>query len=259
MHSDDLPGAGFWLQRSSSKTTQVAASRDSASEVAAVCFKHQGIQLPTEITRIRQRRGRRDEIELSLDGREKVVLKGELAAGLRVGQRLSDSELAQLIKRDQLKRFYDKSIRFLSYRSRSEQEVRRYLQQKGATEDVRDEVIQQLSIRQYLDDQGFASEWVSNRAEFRPKGKRLLEAELRAKGISRDTIASALMGYDEERAARSVASKAARRFAHLPWENYQKKFVGYLSRRGFPYSLARQLAEITWNEKKSADESEVET
>jgi SOS response regulatory protein OraA/RecX len=67
------------------------------------------------------------------------------------------------------------------------------------------------------------------------------------------------MGYDEEGAARRVADKAARRFSHLPWENYQKKFVGYLSHRGFPYSLARQLAEITWNEQNSTDESEVET
>ena len=259
MHSDDLPGAGIRLQGSSSKTTQVAASRDSAYGVAAVCFKHQGIQLTTEITRIRQRRGRKDEIELSLDGREKVVLKGDLAAGLRVGQSLSDSELAQLIKQDQLKRFYDKSIRFLSYRPRSEQEVRRYLQQKGATQDIQDEVVQQLFIRQYLDDQAFASEWVNNRAEFRPKGKRLLEAELRAKGIPRNIIASALVGYDEEGAARRVANKAARRFTHLSWESYQKKFVGYLSHRGFSYSLARQLAEITWSERISAHESEVET
>jgi regulatory protein len=130
---------------------------------------------------------------------------------------------------------------------------------KGATEDVCNEVVQHLLSGDYLDDERFAIEWVENRAEFRPKGIRLLAAELRAKGISTEFIANALVSYNEEEAARKVARKASSRFAHLPWETYQKKFVGYLSRRGFQYSLARSLAQTTWEEQTSVDESEVDT
>jgi regulatory protein len=214
--------------------------------------------LAPEITEIRYRRGRRNEVELTLDGSKRIVLKEYIAAGLNVGQVVSNSKLALLEKTDQVQRYYERSLRLLSIRPRSESELRTSLLRKGATEDVLNEVVQQLIQQEYIDDEKFAIEWVENRAEFRPRGKRLLEVELRTKGVASEFIANALVAHNEEDAAKKVAIKASMRFAHLPWDTYQKKFVGYLVRRGFQYSLARSLAKISWDEQTSVDESEVD-
>lgn len=212
-----------------------------------------------EITSFQYRGRRRREVELILDGSERLILSERVAANLAIGQRISAAELSDLKHKDQVQRYFLRALRLISIRPRSEFELRTYLRQKGLDEEILDDVIQELFDRNYVDDESFALEWIENRSSFRPKGRRILEAELRGKGISSEIIKEALHDYDEEEAARQVALKAARRFSHLDWENYQKKFLGYLSRRGFPYDLALSLVERSWNEQVGIDESEVGT
>src|SRR5712692_11109975 len=77
----------------------------------------------------------------------------------------------------------DLALRFLAQRPRSEQEVRRRLRRAGVAEPAEDAVIAQLRQHALVDDTAFAEYWVEQRQTFRPRGARLLRAELRQHGI----------------------------------------------------------------------------
>src|SRR3972149_6499170 len=78
--------------------------------------------MPT-ITAIRpQKRGKR--VNLFLDGRFAFALAKGTAQGLEVGNELSPEQVQALTRKDTLERARDFSLRLLSYRPRSEKEVR---------------------------------------------------------------------------------------------------------------------------------------
>src|SRR5712691_3515382 len=77
----------------------------------------------------------------------------------------------------------DVALRFLAQRPRSEQEVRRRLQRAGADEAAVESVLEQLRQHALVNDVAFAEYWVEQRQTFRPRGARLLRAELRQHGI----------------------------------------------------------------------------
>jgi len=133
-----------------------------------------------------------------------------------------------------LKKFLDKTYRFLSYRPRSQQEIQNYLQKKKAPPKLIDAIISKLKKQKLLDDQAFADWWVDQRRQFRPKGKMALLVELRQKGIDRETAAAAVVDVDETKLAKKALSKKTGSYQQL---------VGFLGRRGFAWSVIKAVLE----------------
>jgi len=157
---------------------------------------------------------------------------------------LSDDDVARLRMRDEVERAYERALNFLSYRPRSEAEVRRNLRKKNVEEEeVVEEVTGRLTRAGLLNDQEFARYWVENRLQFNPRGARALRHELREKGVPASIITDTLMDFDEEVAARKVAEVGARRLAHLEPRDFRRRLEGYLARRGFSYVMIRPLVE----------------
>src|SRR3990167_10049603 len=99
-------------------------------------------------------------------------------------------------------------IRFVSFRPRSEKEIRDFLTKKIIKWKVSDDlllnkVIDRMEDLGYIDDKKFADWWVEQRTRFRPKGNRVIEYELYQKGIAKDIISDALMARNSVEAARS--------------------------------------------------------
>jgi len=128
------------------------------------------------------------------------------------------------------------ALRYLSYRPRSELEVRNYLRQKGCEPQVSAAVIAKLRSLNYLDDLSFAQIWTRSRLESRGYGPRRVEQELRLKGIDtgaiREAIKQCLQHTSEQESARKVLTK---RFggASLQDAKAQRHAVALLQRRGF--------------------------
>jgi regulatory protein len=128
------------------------------------------------------------------------------------------------------------ALRYLSYRPRSELEVKKYLSQKGCAPQVNDAVIAKLRSLNYLDDLSFAQIWARSRLESRGYGPRRVEQELRIKGIPADvirqTLQQILQQTSEQESARKILTK---RFgsASLQDTKTQRRAVGLLLRRGF--------------------------
>ncbi|TEU21918.1 MAG: regulatory protein RecX, partial [Anaerolineales bacterium] len=157
-------------------------------------------------------------------------------------------EIEDLLDRDSFQKTYARALRFLSYRPRSEAEVRRYLQGKKVPPTVEAKVAERLTSAGLLDDPAFASYWVENRESFNPRGRFALRYELRQKGLSEETIALALEDIDEEESAYRALINRVRRMSPLDRGAFRKKLGSFLRRRGFSYETISAALERTWQE-----------
>lgn len=159
------------------------------------------------------------------------------ALGLKKGQHLSDEAIARLKNDDAIEQAYQKSLHFLSFRARSEQEIKRYLQKKDVDEQTIAAVIARLQQQHYLDDTDFARQWVESRIRSKPKGKHALRHELRQKGLTDAAIEHAIAEIDETELAWRAAQKALYRWKSLDTSTRNQKLTAYLARRGFSYDV----------------------
>lgn len=207
------------------------------------------------ITALKVQKRNPQRVNVYLDGRYAFSLAAIEAAKLRRGQVLSDEDIEGLKERDSFEKAHDRALRFLSYRPRSEAELRRYLQGKAVSPTIEEEVIERLTRAKLLDDLAFARYWVENRESFNPRGLRMLRYELHQKGLSEDTIAQALMDLDEEESAYRVALRRGRRLAHLDQVSFRKKLGAHLLRRGFSHEVVNLALERTWQELRAEGEN----
>jgi len=80
------------------------------------------------------------------------------------------------------------AARFLGTRPRSRWEVERRLRRARASDPVIENTLDHLVKLGLVDDMAFARWWVEQRDRHAPRGRRLVEAELRQHGIGRDVV-----------------------------------------------------------------------
>ncbi len=193
------------------------------------------------ITALEPQQRSRERVNVYLDGEFAFGLALSVAMSLRIGDVLTETDIAALRATDEVERAREKALNYLSYRPRSEAEVRRYLEDREFSAQTVDEVVERLCFVGLIDDDAFARFWVENRSRFRPRGERALAQELRQHGIAATVIESALGGYDAAAAGDAYAREQARRLAALPPEQFRRRLAERLTRRGFAYDLVHEL------------------
>jgi regulatory protein len=132
-----------------------------------------------KITAIEVRKRTPNRVNVHLDGEFAFGLARIVAAWLRVGQEISEEKIEQLLAEDARERAYQQAMLFLSYRARSESEIRKNLRKHEIPEAVIEETLERLRQDGLANDSQFASAWVENRNAFRPRSRRLMAMELR--------------------------------------------------------------------------------
>lgn len=142
---------------------------------------------------------------------------------------------------DHFEQYYLKAVHFLKFRPRSVKELRDHLKKKNAPEEIIATVVAKLKEQKFLNDHDFAQWWIESRARFRPKGRRIVELELRQKGISQEIIDEAIAGEkaadvpnEEEQLTRLVAQRFPK-YKHLEKIEIYQKLGAYLARRGYTW------------------------
>ena len=212
--------------------------------------------MPGKITAIRTQERRKDRVSVFLDDEYAFSLQSILAVGLRRGQELTEEDIRKLQQQDATETTYESALHYLSFRPRSEQEMRRYLLKRGAGDETIEQVLSRLRRAGLINDSEFVRFWVENREMHRPRGAWALRAELRQKGVGEEEIALALGDLDEEASALNAARQAANRLAHLGEELFRRRLLGYLQRRGFGYEVSRRAADHLWAEIAAQEEAE---
>lgn len=195
-----------------------------------------------QITALKVQKRNRNRVNVYLDGRFAFGLAAVEAARLRVGQVLSDEDIARLQQRDTAERAADWALDLLSYRPRSEAEIRGRLAERYDAETA-GEVLERLRRSGLVDDLEFARYWVQSRLQHNPRGAMALRQELYQKGVDESAIEEALAEYDEEDAAMRTAETARRKFQSLPPDLFRRRLTEYLLRRGFPYSIVQTVVQ----------------
>lgn len=204
----------------------------------------------SKITRLVMQKKQSRRINVFLDGEFAFSLEREVAvkACLRVGQELTAEETLELTGRDRYTKCYNAACRFLSFRPRSEQEVRQRLQQHGYDEGIIDQTIARLKELRLINDTEFARLWTDNRDELSPRSRRLIKLELRQKGLSRDIIEQAVGSLDEDAAAYRAALKKAKSLPADDYKLFRERMAAYLGRRGFGYETLNNTIKRIWKE-----------
>lgn len=145
------------------------------------------------------------------------------------------------------------AMRYLGARPRSRHEVAQRLQRAGVPKDVGERTLERLAELGYVDDAAFARWWGEQRDRHRPRGRRMIEAELRQHGVPREVIESyrtehadperrpediGLPSTEEERARQALDGHLRGR--PLPEDRSALQRIGmFMMRRGFDAETAR--------------------
>jgi regulatory protein len=153
---------------------------------------------------------------------------------------------------DSIKRATAAALRFLAYRSRSEAEVRTRLRRHFPSHVV-EQVIQDLSEQDLLDDSKFAASWAESRDSNKPRSAYKIRRELVSKGVEKDIAGEAVRHLDDEDSAYRAGLKFARKLRDADHLTFRRRLWGYLRRRGFSESVARQTIKRLWSEQRGDD------
>ncbi len=128
----------------------------------------------------------------------------------------------------------DVAARYLAYRSRTVHEMRLHLRGKGFEEETVEEVISDFIECGYLDDYRYCSQYFDY-AFGKGKGKRLVFAELKEKGIDSDTMTFAFEDREEEFDEKTRARKEAQKVLNMadldPEERPDERLLAKIARR----------------------------
>ena len=146
----------------------------------------------------------------------------------------------------------DIAARFLAARPRTRWELERRLRRAGTSDELIEATLARLATLGYVDDAGFARWWAEQRDRHSPRGRRLVEAELRQRGVPRAVLdelrdqeltdavldTEALPETEAERAR--IALQRHLRGRPLPTDRKALQRVGmFLVRRGFDPETVR--------------------
>ena len=206
------------------------------------------------ITRLVYQKRNKQRVNVYLDDTYAFALPDTAANQLKIGQHLTDAEIAVLQDVDSEAKAFDRALRFLGSRPRSRSEVEARLEQAGYTPEIRAKVLERIQRLGYIDDQAFVAWWIDNRSRFNPRSGRALRQELWQKGVANDLVEQALAGLDDDELALAAGLNRASRWQHLSREAFDKKMLGFLQRRGFNYVTARNVTNQLWKVSKSVDQ-----
>ena len=201
------------------------------------------------VTAIRKQR-REGRINLYLDGSFALglTLDAIAAADLRAGDEIDDDTLRSLRRNAAGADALATAMRLLSYRPRSEAELRQRLARRGAPADLVDGAISRLRELGLVDDAAFARTWVDGRSRLSPRSRRVLRRELQAKGIDGEAAREALGPLDDEDAALRAGERRVAAMRELPYPEFRRRLGEFLRRRGFDAATVRRTVERLWQD-----------
>jgi regulatory protein len=188
------------------------------------------------ITSLEHQKRHPKRLSVFLDGEFAFGADQEVVAelGLAVDKEVEPEVLRSAVEKEEERKVREKALRYLSFRNRSVKELKTFLLGKGYDPELISRTLTRLEDVGLLNDRAFAKAWVEGRATSKGMGARLLEQELRQKGIKKEIISAALEGLgNEEDRALTFARARVERMKGLNKETAKRRLAGFLQRRGF--------------------------
>jgi len=168
-----------------------------------------------------------------------------LKFGLRTKDELSEEKIDEIKDYDEYYAGKRIALRFLSYRQRSEREIRDKLRSKKISNSNIDKIITTLSELNLINDEQFAKLFLDSYLRKKPMGGRLISIKLLEKGIKKDIIGKVLTeNYNEAEELEKCNELLKKYIKKVKSKNEmekKRKCYQYLLSRGFDNELVREI------------------
>ena len=160
---------------------------------------------------------------------------------LSVGKQLTAEQVGEIGHYTDFTRIYDRAVSFISYRPRSEKEVRDRISRKAdISSELIDELMARLRVEKLVNDEEFTRWWCEQRGRFRPRSRRRLSVELWQKGVERKLVEK-MVGelVNEEELVEKILIK---KYPQIPTDQHnQQKMMQSLVRQGFSWDVVKKV------------------
>jgi regulatory protein len=219
-----------------------------------------------QITSLSVQRNNPKRVNLFIDGKflTGIPLGMVVENKLHVGLFLNDNLLNILLLAIFRENLWNSAINYLSFRPRSEKEVKTHLKEKIKSiilksklfknlpfnaDKIIDEICDKLKNINQINDWEFTKWWVQQRQTFRGKSKSAISAELWQKGIGKKLVDEVFSeSNDAPQSDKNTALKLIEKRL-FRWSNYdtrekKNQIYKYLSRRGFSYETIEDVIDM---------------
>ncbi len=131
----------------------------------------------------------------------------------------------------------EQALRYLSFRARSEKEMQDYLRRKGHAETQIQAEVESLKELKLIDDVQFAQAYIESRSRSHPRSRRLLELELKHKGVDASISSIQYPIFNDLELARSALEKK---------HNIKSRdqAIRFLQSRGFSWEIIAKVLKL---------------
>lgn len=171
----------------------------------------------------------------SLGIHEDILVKYNLQKGMEV----TDDFIQDILMAEEQSKTLNYCLNRLSYRARSEKELRISMELKGYTEENINYSIDYCKEHGYVNDLEFAKLFVNDKTNLNKFGPERIKYDLILKGISRDIIDQVLVvdRDDQLEMARELAGKKISSYKNDAKRDIYRKLSGFLQRKGFSFDV----------------------
>ena len=128
------------------------------------------------------------------------------------------------------------ALYLLSRKPRTEKELRTALKKRGVSSDKIDEVIEKLESWKYIDDAGYAEDFIKIKMK-KLYGPGYIRSELLKRGVPDSIIRESLEKfYDEDFVMKLAVERARKMLGDSYDEKLRRRVWNYFARRGLPAS-----------------------
>ena len=195
-----------------------------------------------------------DEFAFGVD--EATLLKFALTKGTE----LTQDTIREIEQETQYQNAYQKALHFLNFKLRTAKEVYEKLEKLEVSDEVINQVLQQLMDHGFVNDQFYAESYVRENFALQKKGPKAVAFELKKKGVNDSIIHKALAEFDEATQldqAIEIAQKYVDRQGNVPVKTVKQKVYGFLMQKGYDLDIVQSvISELTF-EKQEENEEEL--
>ena len=182
-----------------------------------------------------KRNNRKFDLIISSTANLRVSIHTILKYNLKEGLVLSESDLDTIISFDQIQNLKDMILNYLSYRSRSKNEILLHFLKKGFQRKNIEFVIEELESKGYVNDEEFAKIYASNLIEVKLLGINAVMNKFHKHKINRELVDKIVSDLYEENPQKDLIKKIINKKFQLINKDLirNQRIINYLKRKGF--------------------------
>ena len=200
-----------------------------------------------KISEIKNQKKRKNRVSIYIEGKYGFSLDYNTLSrsDIHVGDEIDEKEIKKLKLKDEFAKARDYGYSLISYRDRSEWELKNRILEKGFQREVAIEVVNWFKKEGIVNDRNFANRWLDGVLQTKPMGKMRVLHELRAKriddGIIED-VCDKRLGYQTEmELAKKACNKRMNVLKNYPPEVGKRRLFQYMKNRGFAFEIIQEL------------------